>query len=195
MRMLITGFNPFGKVEVNPSQLIVQRLAESRPDLLTLVLPTEYHAAADKICAALNVWRPDAVISLGVAQNRAVIGLERIAVNVDDASIPDNGDVLKTGDLIEAEGPIAYWSTLPLTAMLAALLERGIPAAISNHAGTFVCNHVFYTARHWVEQRGLNIPCGFIHVPGLSKTEGDVTTGMPLEQMVEAVEICLELLA
>jgi pyroglutamyl-peptidase len=194
MNILITGFTPFGEVERNPSQLIVECLAERQPDLRTLVLPTEYHAAAEKVLTALREWQPDAVVSLGVAQSRTAITLERIAVNVDDASIPDNGGVLKTGDLIEPEGAIAYWSTLPLQPMLSALQTRGIPAAISNHAGTYVCNHVFYAARHYIEQQGLHIPCGFIHVPGLLKVDGETTTGMPLEQMVEAVEICLAVL-
>ncbi|MBK8023469.1 MAG: pyroglutamyl-peptidase I [Chloroflexi bacterium] len=195
MRILVTGFEPFGAVQANPSQMIVQRLAERNPDLLTLVLPTEYRAAADKIRAAIESWEPDAVVSLGVAQNRTQITLERVALNLDDASIPDNSGALASGDPIEAEGPLAYPSTLPIQRMLAALKAREIPAAISNHAGTYVCNHVFYSVRHWVEGSGRDIPCGFIHVPGLPSATGDGAQGMPLEQMIAAVEICLAALS
>lgn len=193
MRVLLTGFQPFGDLTVNPSQCIIEHFqAQQRDDLITRVLPTEYAVAGQWIEKAIHDFNLDAVISLGVAQSRQTISLERIAVNVDDASLADNAGVLASGELIAPDGPVAYWSTLPLSAMRAALEARGIPVNISNHAGAYICNHAFYTARHTLECLGRSIPCGFIHVPDLAKTDGDTTTGLPLEVMIEAVEICLE---
>ncbi len=192
MRILLTGFQPFGKVEVNPSQQIVKHFAaQERDDLIALVLPTEYRASARALEAALQAERPDAVICLGVAQTRKAISLERVAINVDDASIADNAGLLASGELIAVDGPAAYWSTLPLAALHAALAERNIPVSISNHAGTYVCNHAFYSARHALETLGRSIPCGFIHVPGLLNPDDAESSGLALETMIEAVEICL----
>lgn len=195
MRILLTGFQPFGQVEVNPSQRIVEHFAaQNRPDVIARVLPTEYRASAQAIEAAIVTEQPDAVVCLGVAQSRKTISLERIAVNVDEASLADNAGVLATGERIAPGGPAAYWSTLPLEAMREALAAREIPVGYSNHAGTYVCNHVFYSARHALETLGADIPCGFIHVPDLLKTEGESITGLPLEVMIEAVDACLDVL-
>jgi pyroglutamyl-peptidase len=193
VKILLTGFVPFGEVETNPSWLIVEAFTSGNhfPGVIPVVLPTEYAGAGERLRQLLQHERPDAVVCLGVAASRKEINLERVALNLNDASIPDNADDLATGRLIDPDGPIAYWSTLPLDAMLAALRERDIPAVISNHAGAYVCNHVFYTARHWLEQNGLAIPCGFIHVPALRESE-EQETGLPLETMMQAVEICLE---
>ena len=168
MRVLLTGFEPFGDVAVNPSQCIVEYFqAQDRDDLITDILPTEYRRAGAHIEEAIREFSPDAVLSLGVAQRRPAINLERIAVNVDDASIADNAGYLASGERIAPDGPAAYWSTLPLNAMRAALEARAIPVTISNHAGAYICNHAFYTARHTLEVLGSAIPCGFIHVPDL----------------------------
>lgn len=192
MKILLTGFVPFGDVETNPSRLIVEAIASGGrfPEVIPVVLPTEYAGAGERICQFLQQERLDAVVCLGVAASRNEINLERVALNLNDASVPDNADDLASGRLIDPNGPIAYWSTLPLNAMLDTLRQHDIPAVISNHAGAYVCNHVFYTARHWLEQNGLTIPCGFIHVPALRETE-EQEIGLPLETMIEAVEICL----
>ena len=119
--------------------------------------------------------------------------LERVALNLDGSETPDNSGEIIQGRLIASQGPAAYWSRLPLTLMLDALEERGIPAAISNHAGAFLCNHVFYVARHQVDQMGLTSLCGFIHVPGMSaEVTGD--RGLPLTQIIEGIECCLDIL-
>lgn len=193
MSVLLTGFTPFSEVSVNPSEKIVALLAE-RPDVIPLVLPTEYEASAEQLRAAILAHNPEAIILLGVAQNRPLICLERVALNLDDASIPDNAGDLATGRPIVPGGPLALESTLPVEAMRDALLARGIPAAVSNHAGTYVCNHVFYTARHVLTEIGRDIPCGFIHVPGLRPPEGDAVNGLALDTMVEAVGACIDLL-
>ena len=195
MRVLLTGFEPFGNISVNPSQCIVEHFQALRRDhLITRVLPTEYQRAGDCIAEVICENSPDVVISLGVAQSRQAINLERIAVNIDDASIADNAGKLASGERIAPDGPVGYWSTLPLSAMRAALEARSIPVAISNHAGAYICNHVFYSARHTLEALGRLTPCGFIHVPDLLRIDGETTTGLPLEVMIEAVEVCLNVL-
>lgn len=203
MVILVTGFEPFGRTAANPSQAIVEALRQTvgseRPDqLVTDVLPTEFRAAGDRIVALIREHQPDAVVSLGLAASASAIRLERVALNLNDAAIPDNSGDLASGRLVDPTGPIGYWSTLPLDAMLAALKERDIPAIISNHAGAYVCNHVFYTARCEVERLGRETPCGFVHVPLM--TEQAITppapgASLPLATMVEAVKCCLAVLA
>jgi pyroglutamyl-peptidase len=196
MRVLLTGFEPFGAIAVNPSQRIIEHFqAQRRDDLITRILPTEYQRAGECIDEAIRSTHPDAVISLGVAQSRKTISLERIAVNVDDASIADNAGHLASGEVIAPDGPAAYWTTLPIDAMKAALEAHNIPVSISNHAGAYICNHVFYTGRYTLDALGRSIPCGFIHVPDLLRVDGEITTGLALEIMIEAVELCLQVVA
>jgi pyroglutamyl-peptidase len=194
MRILLTGFEPFGEVAVNPSQVIVEAIAaRGLPNVITAVLPVTFGAAGDCIRSLIGAHEPDAVICLGVASSRTAINLERVALNVNDAPLADNAGVLASGEPIAADGPVGYWSTLPLKGMLGALAARDIPAVISNNAGAYVCNHVFYAARHALEQSGRAIPCGFIHVPPI--TQDKDAPGLPLAVMVEAVMVCLEVVA
>ena len=121
MVILVTGFEPFGGIEVNPSQAIVESLGQDSASrrhatLVTEVLPTEFRAAGDRIVALIREHRPDAVLSIGLAASAASIRLERVALNLNDALRPDNGGDLATGRLIDPAGPIGYWSTLPLDA-------------------------------------------------------------------------------
>ena len=202
MKILLTGFEPFDGIEVNPSQIIVEALerrptADRRAELVTEILPCEFGAAGDRIVTLIRELRPAAVVSVGLAVSASAIRLERHALNLNDSSRPDNGGDLATGRLIDPNGPIGYWSTLPLDAMLQALKERDIPSIISNHAGAYVCNHVFYTARHEIEHLGGGIPSGFIHVPLMAEQDAEPLPGgakLPLATMLEALECCLSVL-
>lgn len=194
--ILLTGFNPFGGLEVNSSQLIVESIAErtrERGDMVTEVLPTEYGRAGERMRDLIRELRPKAILALGVAMGAPVFRLERVALNLDDSDEPDNSGEVIRGQVIEAAGPVAYWSTLPLTRMLEGLEGLGVPARISNHAGAFLCNHVFYLARHQVELLGIPSRCGFIHVPGES-TGATGDCGLPLALIVEGIESCIEVL-
>jgi pyroglutamyl-peptidase len=203
MAILVTGFEPFGGVPENPSQAIVNALrqrsaSERRAEIVAEILPCEFRGAGERLVSLIRELRPDAVISIGLAAGAAAIRLERVALNLNDAARPDNGGDLATGRLIDPDGPIGYWSTLPIEAMLAAVKAREIPSAITNHAGAYVCNHVMYTARHEIERSGLGIPSGFIHVPLMTEQEAVVPPGgatLPLATMVEAVETCLDVMA
>jgi len=197
MKILLTGFEPFGKVLDNPSQRVVEHFAakglasEQKAKLITAVLPVDYVAASAILEELLESHKPDAVLMLGVAQMRESINLERIAINVNDAKIADNAGNLKSGQAIVDDAPVAYRSTLPLEAMYQAIQDAGISVVYSNHAGAYLCNHVFYFARHWLECAGLgHIPCGFIHLPDM----GEEAPKMPLVEMIRAIELALGVL-
>lgn len=203
MKILLTGFEPFGRVRSNPSERIVQTIARSNASpkhkasdtIVAEVLPVEFAAAEKKIRRLIRRERPDAVLCLGVAAARERICLERIALNMDDEASPDNAREVRTGRRIVRGAPLAYETTLPITRMLAALKKRGIRARISNHAGTYVCNHVFYAARHETEKIKKKIPCGLIHVPMAGKARnGPKKRGMALNEMVEATQCCIQVL-
>ncbi len=183
MRILISGFEPFGGYPLNPSMEVVNALPRSER-LIARVLPVVYDEAAHIIRQLIHTERPDAVLCLGLCARSASIVLERVAINLSDDLAGD-----RTKDrLVDPQGPVGYWSTLPLTAMHYALREKGIPVAWSNHAGTYVCNHVFYTARRAIEQRNSEVPCGFVHLPPLG--EG----GLPLPALVDAVETLVDVI-
>ena len=150
--------------------MIVQRITERadarrETNLVTEVLPTEYGEAENRIRKLIREFRPQVIVGLGVAAGAQRIHLERLALNLDDSDEPDNSGEIRVGRLIREKGPAAYWSTFPLPCLREALCKLGIPASISNHAGTFVCNHIFYVARHEVVRLHIRARCGFIHVP------------------------------
>jgi pyroglutamyl-peptidase len=191
MKILLTGFNRFGTLRDNPSQRVVEAIIRRKMAGLTAeVLPTEFIAAGKRIRDLIRQLQPDWIICLGVAQGIPAIHLERVALNLDDTELPDNAGHVHAAKRIVKDGPLAYESTLPIEEMRDRLQQRGIPAAISNHAGTFVCNHVFYVARHEVERLALGARCGFIHLPAILNPGTDMP-GMTLERMIEAVEQCL----
>jgi pyroglutamyl-peptidase len=198
--ILLTGFNRFGGLGLNPSQLIVESIAarareRGLTDLIAEVLPTEYRWAGERMRELIWDFRPEGILAVGVAVGAPFLRLERVAFNLDDTAMPDNAGQTIQGQLIEAKGPAEYASSLPLAAMLEALDGIDVPALISDHAGAFLCNHVFYIARHQVEQLGIPSRCGFIHVPGISAGGGgDIESGLPLPVMIEGIERCLDIL-
>lgn len=166
MRVLVTGFEPFGGASLNPSQELVRDLAHHAPatvDLHTAVLPVEFGTAADVLLAAVDRCTPDVVIATGQAEGRAEMSWERIAVNLDDARIPDNAGITRTDSPIIAGGPTAYPTTLPVKQLVAAIRGVGVPAGLSMSAGTFVCNHVFYALQHHLHET--SVRSGFLHLP------------------------------
>ena len=177
MKLLVTAFEPFGGHPVNPSMEVVQSL-RPRDNVLTRVLPVAYDDSAHIVRTLIDAERPGAVMCLGLCARSQSVLLERVALNLSD---DPSGDAVDDRHVVPG-GPVAYWSTLPLAAMYHALLERGVPVSWSNHAGTYVCNHVFYAARHAIESRGHDARCGFVHLPQVSET------GVTLPRLVEAVE-------
>lgn len=187
MMILVTGFEPFGEVTDNPSQRIAEYLEkQNHPEIMTKILPVDYETAADGIGLLVEIFKPDAVLMLGVAQKRESISLERIAININDASIPDNEGNLRQGQPIIEDAPVGYRSTLPLDEIYKAIHSADIPVSYSNHAGAYLCNHVMYSTLHYLARIKRDTPCGFIHVPDV--------IAVPLEKQIQAIELCVEVL-
>lgn len=197
MQALVTGFEPFGGDRVNPSFEALRRLPPRLGGIAiaTRALPVAFGAALPALRAAIAATSPELVLCTGLAGGRAELSLERIAINIDDARIADNAGHRPIDRPVVADGPAAYFATLPIKAAVAALRAAGLPAAVSNSAGTFLCNHVFYGLMH--EAGGGRFRGGFLHVPYLPSQVVRIpgTPSMALEQIVEGIEIILQVAA
>ena len=168
MTVLLTGFEPFEGAASNPSWDAVSLLSGvtiAGRQVVARPLPVSFARAAASLEAAVDEVRPTVLISVGLAGGRPGISLERVAINVDDARIADNDGARPVDAAVAADGPAAYFSTLPVKAILRDLMAAGIPASVSQTAGTFVCNHVFYAGRHLAERHFPAMRVGFVHVP------------------------------
>jgi pyroglutamyl-peptidase len=174
VNVLVTGFEPFGKHEVNPSQLLAEELGG-------VVLPVSYARAAQALRDAIKERDPDAIICFGLADDREAISVERFAHNLDEASTTDNDAANGSGAEIDAAGPLAFRSTLPVDAIVAALRDANLPAEVSRDAGGFLCNHVFYVLMRDLRESQIG---GFVHVPPLEV--------VPQEQLVRAARVIVE---
>lgn len=196
MRLLLTGFEPFGGETVNPSGEIVKALAADPPagvELATMVLPVHFRSVAEGILPALESH--DAWLGLGEAGKRAHLAVERVGINVFvDSSLP----VEQREELtIREGGPDAYFARLPLHEMASRMREAGAPSAVSNTAGTYCCNESIYTVQHHLAETGGDMPSGFIHVPYLPEQVADKPVGTPsmaLETQVLGVRAAIEVL-
>ncbi len=197
MKILLTGFEPFAQNNINPSQRVVETLAarDHGPDLhlIPFILPVTYVQVDHLLRTLIRTHHPDVILSLGLAEHRPTISLERVALNLDDASLPDNAGELRQGTPVCPDAPAAYFSTLPLDHLKQILASAHIPVQISNHAGAYLCNHAFYVARHEVET--LDTPCGFIHMPQAKEFAPENENAQPLETLLRAVEICIQTLS
>lgn len=187
-KLLITGFDPFGSNTVNASWSAVEQLPEQL-GLFTLrkrMLPTVFGEAAQMVIEEASIWEPDIILCIGLAANRNAVTPERIGVNIRDARIADNAGNRATGERIIPDGPAAYFSTVPVEKMAQAIRDAQVSGAVSNTAGTFVCNDVLYTLLHHFS--GSHTQVGFIHVPGLSE---QTQTNMPLDKIVTALSAAI----
>ena len=191
-KVLLTGFEPFGKATLNPSGEIVKQI--SGDNIVTAILPVAYTQSAERLLALIEQHNPDVVISLGQAEGRTHVSPERIAINLDDARLADNEGVIRNDVPIVVGGPVAYESTLPIKEIVKAINDAGVPAAVSLSAGAFLCNHVFYVAQDHF--KGTEVRSGFVHVPLMDEQAGEFPglPTMPLDQMVKAVRTMLEVL-
>lgn len=191
--VLLTGFEAFGGDSINPSWLAAQALDGEILEnhrVVAAQLPCDFAASSKALSALLRQYQPVLVLCLGLAGGRAKLSLERVAINVQDARIADNAGAQPIDLPITANGPVGYFSTLPIKAMLQALTAAGIPADVSQTAGTFVCNHVFYALMQALKKQRFNVKArgGFAHLPYLPD-QG--LPCMPLDQMVHGLRVAI----
>ena len=193
--ILLTGFEPFDGQSTNPSWDAVRALHGKRiagHRVVARRLPVIFGASLKALRMALRETSPALVVCMGLAGGRERISLERVAINVDDARIPDSVGQQPVDEAIVPGGPAAYFSTLPIKSMLAAMRDAGFPVEISQTAGTYVCNHVFYGLMHALRRRR-KIRAGFIHIPYSPAQAADIpgAFGLPVETVAAALRVCL----
>ena len=194
-KVLVTCFDPFDGASVNPSQMAVTQLPHEIDGVQVLkqVIPTVFNKSIDTLYERLKAEAPDAVLCVGQAGGRPTITVERVAINIDDARIPDNEGHQPIDIPIFPNGPSAYFATLPIKAMVKNCHEMGIPAAISNTAGTFVCNHLMYAACHYAALHQPKLKAGFVHIPFVPEQTTDKPT-MPSMSCTDIVTALVSLI-
>lgn len=193
--ILLTGFGPFGENTVNPTMLLMERMAGVE-GLATGVLPVEYGTCADAFAELVERHRPAAALCFGLSARTDFILIERIAWNRDESDKPDNAGVVRDDLAIVEGGPTAYGAGVPIPALLQTLARAGLPVSFSDHAGGYVCNHLFYQARHLIETRDLDLPMAFLHVPPLPEQVAGQPgrRGLPLDSLELAARTAVALL-
>lgn len=198
MKILLTGFEPFGGEEINPSWEAVKALAGYRGAVETLELPCAFDLCLAQLGGKVRAMTPDVILAVGQAGGRSAISLEKVAINLNEARIPDNANCQPMGTPVVADGPTAYFSRLPLKRLATRLRDSGIPAELSYTAGTFVCNHLFYGASHLAEVLPQRPRVGFVHIPYLPEQAArhPGSPSMSLSTLTEGLaRICDELIA
>lgn len=201
MKLLLTGFEPFGGSQINPSEQVVQTLAEKEfegVEIITVILPVERFAGPDTLLRTFISAQPDVVLSLGEAGHNPAIRVERIAINLLDFLISDNGGHLVTDKPIIKDGADAFFATLPTRDLVQALQDNNVPAHLSNSAGTYLCNAVMYEMLHYLHKHKLAVAAGFIHLPQLPEQVAHTFPSRPsmsLDTMIKGITIIIQTLA
>ncbi|GGK28360.1 pyrrolidone-carboxylate peptidase [Caldalkalibacillus thermarum] len=205
MNILITGFEPFGGMRVNPTQQLIEAIEhEDLPPhvrIHTALLPVHYDECVQRVIAQIEQVGPDVVISCGLAAGRTAITPERIGINIKDTApgeaIPDNRGVKPVDEPINPDGPDGLFSTLPNRRIVNKLREHGIPAYISNTAGTYICNNTLYGTLDYIRRKQLPIRAGFIHFPASTEMSVDksLMASLPLDTMLTALRLIVETVA
>lgn len=198
MKILLTGFDPFGGERVNPAWEAVKLVkAPAEAELVRLEVPTVFGRSVATVLEAVRLHRPDVVVCVGQAAGRSEITPERVAINIADASIPDNEGSQPCDAPIVPEGENAYFSTLPVKAMVEAIKAAGLPASLSNTAGTFVCNQLMYGLLYHLSREFSGMRGGFIHVPCIPEQAARMekpVPSLPLPEIVRGLEEALSVL-
>ncbi len=200
MKILVTGFTPFGGESINPAWLAVQALPEKigQHEIYKVEIPTEFAASRSTLTEQVNVFHPDAVICVGQAGGRNAMTVERVAINIMDTTLPDNSGFQPVDVPIVPNAPAAYFATLPIKQMVEAIRNAGVPVKVSNTAGTYVCNTLMYHLLHLAAEQYPTMLGGFIHVPYAEEQVKDKPNGTPfmtlanitlaLTKAIEAIE-------
>ena len=195
MKILVTGFDPFGGEKVNPALEAVKSLPSviHGAEIRWVEIPTVFYQSAEILETEIVRYQPDVVLCIGQAGGRASLTPERVAINQDDARIPDNQGNQPIDTPIRLDGQAAYFSTLPIKAMVQAIKEEGLPATVSNTAGTFVCNHLMYQALYLADKKFPNMRAGFMHIPYMTEQviNKPNTASMNLTDIVRGIEAAI----
>lgn len=199
MKFLMTGFEPFGGDAKNPSWEAVKLLKDKYEgyDVVKALIPVTFDGSIKQLEKLIEVHAPDVVVCVGLSGGRKEISIERIGINIDDARIADNSGFSPVDIPIRNDGPAAYFSNLPIKAIVNAMRNQGIAAIVSNTAGTFVCNHVLYGVMDYIKTKAPNIRGGFIHVPytmDFSKAYPELPV-MDLSEIVKGLEVAIDCIA
>ncbi|MEW8972000.1 MAG: pyroglutamyl-peptidase I [Mesobacillus sp.] len=201
MKVLISGFEPFGKMKINPTEellLEAKKFEIENVEISTILLPVNYDECAEVLINKIGDIQPDVVISCGLAAGRAAITPERIGINVKDTGsgdpYPDNKGKIPTDEMIDEEGPDGLFATLPNRLIEKNLKEMNIPAAVSNSAGTFICNNTLYAVLNHIRKNNLHIKAGFIHFPASTKMSAlnPSLPSLPQETMTQALKAIIK---
>lgn len=199
MKILVTGFDPFGGEPINPALEAVKKLPKQIGDaeVITLEIPTVFGKSLEKIEEAIETYKPDVVLSIGQAGGRFGITPERVAINIDDARIEDNEGNQPVDTSVYQDGENAYFTNLPVKAMVVEMVKAGLPASLSNTAGTFVCNHVMYGVLYMIHKKYPHMRGGFIHVPYIPQQVASKpnTPSMAIEDITRGLEICVRVIS
>lgn len=191
MKILVTGFDPFGGDKINPAIESVKRLPDTieGAEIIKLEIPTVFNKSAEVVKEAIKKHNPDYVLDVGQAGGRFGLTPERVAININDGRIPDNEGYQPLGEPIQKDGETAYFTQLPIKAEVAAIREVGLPASVSNTAGTYVCNHIFYQVQYMRATEFPEIKAGFIHIPFLPEqvVNRPQTPSMSLDDIVRGL--------
>lgn len=196
MKILVSGFDPFGGEKINPAIESVKLLPDEikGAKIIKLEIPTVARKSLKKLEEVIEIEKPDVVINVGQAGGRTDITVERVGINMDDFRIKDNEGNQPIDEKIAEDGSDAYLVTIPIKAMVQKMIENKIPASVSNTAGTFVCNHVCYGMAHLASTKYPNMRTGFIHIPFLPEQVVDKRNmpSMPLEMIAKGLEYAIE---
>jgi pyroglutamyl-peptidase len=195
MKVLVTGFDPFGGETINPAYEAVKLVNDNieGAEIIKIEIPTVFGKSMIVIDKAIQKYQPDVVLAIGQAGGRTSMAVERVGINVDDARIPDNDGQQPIDEIIYEDGENAYFSNLPIKKMVFEMQNENVPAVVSNTAGTYVCNHVLYSIMYLIDKKYNNLRGGFIHVPFLPEQVKDKNMpSMSLEMIKKGIEIAIK---
>lgn len=197
MKILVTGFDPFGGEKVNPAYEAVKLLPDTiaGAQIIKLEIPTVFSKSGPAVEAGILEHQPDVVINVGQAGGRSCVTIERVGINLAEARIPDNAGEQPMGEPLQEDGENAYFATIPVRAIVQNVREHGIPCHVSYSAGTYVCNCVMYNVLYLIEKKYKGIRAGFIHVPYAAEQVVDKANGMAsmsLADIAKSIEYAIE---
>ena len=197
MKLLLTAFDPFGEDRINPALESVKNVTDKigSIEITKLEVPTVFRKSIDVVKAEMNRLQPDVVLCIGQAGGRFDVTPERVAINIDDARIPDNEGKQPLSSAIFEDGETAYFSSLPIKAIEQAIRDIGLPSSVSNTAGTFVCNHLMYGVLYYINKEYPHMRGGFIHVPYIPEQVANQASSVPymsLPDITRALEAAIE---